>query len=132
MTSECSVCLDDGDRFFKCMKCKCDTCKQCMLQHIETTVKVQCPKCKTELTERYFRELFGVKYVEYTYRPKKEKVLFDKEMARIPETQQILTRLFLCRRREPSRFIPNYRANIATSNGSPGCVSIRGSRCHEN
>ena len=91
---DCMICMDVFNKSDRkavccpyCQTSYCRTCLQtCLLQ--DTVSQCQEPACRKTWTDEFLAESFTKVFLNTTYRQHREKILLDRERARLPETQE--------------------------------------------
>lgn len=72
----------------KCSHCDLSACHNCHKKYIcESTNDPQCMSCKTAFTQVFLYEHFTKKYMNTIYKESRKNVLFDREKALLPHSQ---------------------------------------------
>ncbi len=85
---ECSICCEKCTKkdIFDCPSCKFENCKTCLKTYlIETTQEQHCMNCKNVIPYEKFMEVTDKTWRLGTFKKHREKVLWDKEISRLPE-----------------------------------------------
>jgi hypothetical protein len=116
MSKECQVCFENFNKVSRarasCPFCAFDACRMCAKRYLlSMTNDAHCMNCKRTWSRKTMNTLFDLKFIQKEYRLHKENILFEKEVARMPETQPIVERIIL--NREISTEIRNIQNEIA-------------------
>ena len=90
--STCTVCCDKYNKTHHkkvtCPHCEYEACKTCIQTYLlSNTEEPHCMKCKHE-HDRELRDSFSTKrFRNVEYKKHREQILYEREMARMPETQ---------------------------------------------
>ncbi len=85
---ECSICCEKCMKkdMFDCPSCKFENCKTCLKTYLlETTQEQHCMNCKNVIPYEKFMEVTDKTWRLGTFKKHREKVLWDKEISRLPE-----------------------------------------------
>ena len=90
--TDCAICLDLADKKnpSSCPSCAIVCCGPCIETHLlasDTTDPV-CPGCKAAWTQTFLYAILKPAFRTGPYQKLREKVLFDREKARLPEVQE--------------------------------------------
>ena len=90
--STCTVCCDkyNKTRHIKvtCPHCNYEACKSCIQTYLLTTTEEpHCMKCKHEHDREFIDSFCTKRFRNVDYRKHREQILYEREMARMPETQ---------------------------------------------
>jgi len=93
----CSVCYEDFNKLHHlkvtCPFCNLDACKTCVQTYLLTsTQEPHCMGCKHELNRAYIDSFCTKTFRNKDFKLHRENVLFEREKARMPETQAYVTR----------------------------------------
>lgn len=92
---ECSVCVEKYNQTFRkrveCAHCKMEACRQCHKKYILQSIQQpHCMGCKIPWNVDVILDNFTKSFFQKEYREHREKVLFEREKALLPETQQLI------------------------------------------
>lgn len=91
--SSCSICLDDFNKSTRkattCAYCAAETCRCCLQAHLlqDTATDPTCPSCRAAWSKDFLNAELTVSFRNGPLKSHREKVLCDRERARLPETQ---------------------------------------------
>ena len=90
--STCTVCCDKYNKTCRkkvtCPYCEYDACKTCIQTYLlSTTEEPHCMKCKHEHDREFIDSFCTKRFRNVEYRKHREQILYEREMARMPETQ---------------------------------------------
>mgnify|MGYP001330604757 CR=1 FL=1 len=96
-SKECCVCYEAFNKTKRskttCPSCNVDICKKCVRYYITNSIKnAHCMSCKKEYERNFMVENLNSSFVNGTWKKHREKVLFDREKARFPETMVVVER----------------------------------------
>lgn len=88
----CTVCCDKYNKTnhkkVTCPFCDYDACKTCIQTYLLSTIEnPHCMKCKHEHNREFIDSFCTKRFRNVEYKRHREKVLYEREMARMPETQ---------------------------------------------
>ena len=92
-TSDCSICTEKFNKAkhipIKCEYCDFEACRQCCQQYILEKTQATCMnnECNKEWSRKFLADKFTQKFVNTDWKKNREQVLFDKEKALLPATQ---------------------------------------------
>lgn len=89
----CDICCETLNkttrRFVNCPYCQKGSCMQCAKTYLCTTVNdTHCMHCKVRWNSAFVRDTFPNAWLSKEYRNMREKILFDTEVSKIPDTQK--------------------------------------------
>ena len=90
--STCTVCCDKYNKTQRkkvtCPHCDYEACKTCIQTYLlSTTEEPHCMKCKHEHDREFIDSFCTKRFRNVEYRKHREQILYEREMARMPETQ---------------------------------------------
>jgi hypothetical protein len=90
--STCSVCCatynKSNHKKVSCPSCDYESCRTCIQTYLLSSVEdPHCMECKINFSREYVDSFCTKKFRNVDYRNHRENVLYDREMARMPETQ---------------------------------------------
>lgn len=88
----CTVCCDSYNKTnhkkVNCPFCDYDACKKCVQTYLLSSIEnPHCMKCKHEHDREFIDSFCTKRFRNVEYRKHRERVLYEREMARMPETQ---------------------------------------------
>ena len=92
--STCSICLDSFTGTVRkrvdCSYCDAPICRQCLQAYLlnDTAEEPRCASCRAAWSHEFLNEHFTAAFRNGSFKAHREKVLLDRERARLPETQQ--------------------------------------------
>lgn len=84
----CSICFKNykqPTRIIACPACNYETCKSCLRQYFENVPEPKCANCSLPWNREFIVEHF--KTFKASYNQMQEKLIFEREMALMPQTQ---------------------------------------------
>jgi prefoldin subunit 5 len=89
----CDICCEKYNKSnrkpIECLFCGKLSCINCTKMYISTTIKdPHCMHCKVGWNTAFIRSVFPSSWLNKDYKEIREKILFDMETAKIPETQK--------------------------------------------
>ena len=96
MTTSTSNCLICDEKFNKrrnqpiqCEFCNFEACMNCCETYLKTSLRAKCMNnsCDKEWTNKFIRKCFTDKFISGELKAHRESILFDREIALLPETQ---------------------------------------------
>lgn len=89
---DCNICCvkttSKRNPILNCSHCDIQACTNCHKRYIcESTHDPQCMNCKTAFTQVFLYENFTKQYMNTTYKESRKNVLFDREKALLPHSQ---------------------------------------------
>ena len=95
--SACNVCVEDFNKTNRAkVTCKCDfeACRECIKKYLmDQTTDAHCMFCKVQWNRQFLSESFEKTFITKTWKTYRENILFEKELAMMPETQAYVERL---------------------------------------
>lgn len=85
---ECDVCCLYADKYIACIYCKAEACDKCHQTFILDQFQDKCMFCNKSWNYEFMQTNFKESWLEKTYKDKKKTLLFEKEKALLPTTQQ--------------------------------------------
>src|SRR5210317_1106518 len=94
--ADCPVC---ADRFtshlrkpIECPFCEYQACQQCQRKYLlQTTQDPHCMSCMHEWTDDLLRQQFPMSFIHGDFKRHREKCLFERERALLPDTQPLVS-----------------------------------------
>lgn len=92
--SDCSICFDPYNKSSKkqtsCPYCNAGVCRSCVQQFLlmDTATDPVCPSCRAAWSYEFLTEVLTNSFRTGLYKAHRERVLLDRERARLPETQE--------------------------------------------
>lgn len=98
----CSVCCENFSKTTRkkvtCPFCQFESCKTCLQKYIlSISDNPHCMNCKNELDREFIDSSCTVRFRNVEYKTHLENILFEKEKARMPETQPEVERIIKMR-----------------------------------
>ena len=98
----CSVCCENFNKTTRkkvtCPFCQFESCKTCLQKYIlSISDNPHCMNCKNELDREFIDSSCTVRFRNVEYKTHLENILFEKEKARMPETQPEVERIIKMR-----------------------------------
>ena len=98
----CSVCCEKFSKTTRkkvtCPFCQFESCKTCLQRYILSIFDIpHCMNCKNELDREFIDSSCTVRFRNIDYKTHLENILFEKEKARMPETQPEVERIIKMR-----------------------------------
>lgn len=98
----CSVCCENFSKTTRkkvtCPFCQFESCKTCLQKYIlSISDNPHCMSCKNELDREFIDSSCTVRFRNVEYKTHLENILFEKEKARMPETQPEVERIIKMR-----------------------------------
>ena len=92
----CTICCEDTNKSnrkpIRCPHCGVETCISCIKRYLlDLYGDPNCMHCDVGWNNDFMRETFPSSWISKEYKDHREKVLFDIEKARMPDTQQYIT-----------------------------------------
>ena len=91
-SSDCSICLDPAAALnpSTCPSCAVVCCRPCIETHLlaSETTDPACPGCRAAWTQTFLYSILKPAFRTGPYQKLREKILFDREKARLPEAQE--------------------------------------------
>ena len=87
---DCQVCIKNctPSQLAECGYCDFDVCKDCMRTWLLSSPSdPACMNCKADLPPESLQRMVGATWTKTTYKTHREDTLFDRELAKIPETE---------------------------------------------
>lgn len=88
---ECSICCSEITKknpVLKCNHCDINACHACNKKYIcESSDDPHCMNCKTGFTQYFLRENFTKTFMDKEYKVSRSNILYDREKALMPKTQ---------------------------------------------
>lgn len=88
---DCSICCSEitkKNKILKCNHCDINACHGCNKKYIcESSGDPHCMNCKTGFTQYFLRENFTKSFMDNEYKISRSNILFDREKALMPQTQ---------------------------------------------
>jgi len=102
MDTCCSVCCENFNKTtykkVTCPFCQFESCKTCLQKYIlSISDNSHCMNCKNELDREFIDSSCTVRFRNVDYKTHLENILFEKEKARMPETQPEVERIIKMR-----------------------------------
>jgi hypothetical protein len=93
----CSICFENFNKIHHlkvtCPFCDLDACKTCVQTYLlSSTQDAHCMKCKHEFNREFIDTFCTKAFRNKDYKTHRENILFERENARMPETQPHVTR----------------------------------------
>lgn len=85
---ECDVCCLYSDNYISCSYCDAEACEKCHQTFILDQFQDKCMFCNKTWNFEFMQKNFKESWLEKTYKDKKKTLLFEKEKALLPATQQ--------------------------------------------
>lgn len=85
---ECSVCCNTLSKFVKCLYCSKEACKKCYETYIIDQNTTKCMFCSKEWNIEFIQTNFTKVFVDGKLKKRREEILFDREKAMLPATQE--------------------------------------------
>jgi len=98
MTTNCSICDEKlnlkNHKLVSCLYCEFGACKTCYHTFLpdQTVPKCMNRSCGREWTRRFLKTTFSTSFLEKDWKQSREKIVFDRETALLPASQEILER----------------------------------------
>lgn len=105
----CFICTEDRRNFIRCDFCKYEACRSCYETYFIHTQEAMCMSCKNVWNISMIYNNFDLSYIK-KYKEKREELLYVKECALIPETQEQAVRVKTIE--EMKENIEKYRSKI--------------------
>ncbi len=85
---DCVVCCSSlGEKKITCSLCNFVTCRKCAMKYLlEVAANPMCMNCNKPWSRAHMVEQFGMYFLSYKYKKRREEILFDLEKALLPET----------------------------------------------
>ena len=101
--SSCSVCCENFNKTLRkqviCPFCNFETCKTCTQTYLlSSTEDAHCMKCKHEHTRDFVDSFCTKHFRNVEYKLHRERVLFERENARMPEIQPKVEKIYKLRK----------------------------------
>ena len=98
----CSVCCENFNKTTRkkvtCPFCDYESCKTCTQTYlISSTDNPHCMNCKNELNRSFIDSFCTKRFRNVEYKKHRENILFEKELAKMPETQPKVERILRMR-----------------------------------
>lgn len=90
----CGICIEEFNKSTHkkttCAKCNAAACRTCLQTFLlmDSSVEPKCPSCNVEWSQEFLQAEFTAAFRFKALKAHREKVLLDKELARIPETME--------------------------------------------
>lgn len=90
----CGICIEEFNKSTHkkttCAKCGASACRTCLQTFLlmDTSVEPKCPSCNVEWSHEFLHEEFTAAFRLKALKAHREKVLLDRELARLPETME--------------------------------------------
>ena len=97
---DCDVCCSSNYYFVKCCYCEAEACQKCYETYILDQFEDKCMFCSKTWTFEFMQTHFRSAYMEKAYKDKKKQLLFEREKALLPQTQDEMQQ----KKREQERF----------------------------
>lgn len=102
--STCNVCVEDFNKTNRAkVTCKCgfEACRECIKKYLmDQTTDTHCMSCKVQWNRQFLNESFEKTFITKTWKTYREKLLFEKELAMMPETQAYVEKLVNIEKKE--------------------------------
>ena len=102
--SACNVCVEDFNKTNRTkVTCKCgfEACRECIKKYLmDQTTDAHCMSCKVQWNRQFLNESFEKTFITKTWKTYREKLLFEKELAMMPETQVYVEKLVNIEKKE--------------------------------
>ena len=102
--SACNVCGEDFNKTNRTkVTCKCgfEACRECIKKYLmDQTTDAHCMSCKVQWNRQFLNESFEKTFITKTWKTYREKLLFEKELAMMPETQVYVEKLVNIEKKE--------------------------------
>ena len=90
-SDSCPICVGEyssKNKSIKCFSCDYCSCSTCTKRYLGTTsLTPNCMNCKIAWNDVFLRSTFPKSWLSKDYKKMREKVLFDLELSKIPDTQ---------------------------------------------
>ena len=90
---DCDVCCSTNYFFIKCCYCDKEACQKCYETYILDQFEDKCMYCNKTWNFEFMQINFRAAFLEKAYKDKKKQLLFEKEKALMPQTQNDLQEL---------------------------------------
>ena len=91
MNGACNVCVEDFNKTSRLkVTCKCgfEVCRDCVKKYLlDQTMDAHCMSCKVQWNREFLNEFFEKTFIMKTWKSYREKLLFERELGMMPETQ---------------------------------------------
>lgn len=131
----CSICCDAFNLTYKkkttCPYCNIDVCMACNKKYlIESIQDPHCMNCMKAWPFDVFKNMVPFSFITKDYKNHRENVLFEREVARLPETQAYADNIIAIRNLEEKknklfREINDLNNEIKVRNGSDFAINIK-------
>lgn len=113
----CNVCVSDYTKVLrkpiKCPFCEYDACSTCIQQYLLSTPETpHCMSCRKSWSRNFISKEFTMKFLNTTYKQHREVILFDKERALMPMTQEYAERELFRRKMDADILLINTRKSL--------------------
>lgn len=121
--TDCSICLESLNRSSRapsaCPSCAKNVCRTCIQTYLlqDDGQDAKCPSCKVPWTHTFLYSTLTSAFRLGPYKQHREKVLYDKEKARLPDTQEEAARY-----KNAKALLAPIKAEIATIRQEMGAV----------
>ena len=85
---ECDVCCLYSDKFISCLYCQASACEKCHQTFILDQFQDKCMFCAKTWNFEFMQKNFREGWLDKTYKDKKKVILFEREKAMLPATQE--------------------------------------------
>lgn len=85
---DCNVCCDDKIDFISCLHCAEKACSGCYEKFLLDHPLAVCMFCKKEWNHEFLQTNFRKGFIDGKYKDHKKKVIFEREKALFPQTQE--------------------------------------------
>lgn len=90
----CQVCVKSSNRIVSCPFCEYECCRTCCQTYmLSTTNEPHCMNCKHEFNRMFVDSFCTKRFRNVEYKKHRERILFEKESARLPDTQPYVTQI---------------------------------------
>jgi hypothetical protein len=98
---DCSVCMDTFKTATSCAACDAKVCRGCLEKCLlsETAADPSCPACSKTWSATFLAEVLRPSFRKGALKTHREKVLVDREKARLPDTQEDAARFIRAKAR---------------------------------
>jgi len=84
----CNICCNDEDiSILKCPYCQFESCDECIMKFLVTTIDIKCMNCNKIWNKEFFYTNLPKNWINNEYKPYKKNILFEREKSLMPQTQ---------------------------------------------
>lgn len=89
----CDICCDEYTKMYRkpieCPHCDFAACMKCHQTYLATNLSPECMSCHAEWNREFLDTTFPAAWMNGEYRKHREHVLYDRERARLPDSQHL-------------------------------------------